>query len=174
MNDLHRLLIAAADGLAEPLTPPFERVLARAHRRTVLAATSVTTAALAVSAAAVVPIFLSGHFQSTPRPVGVSGSLSPPSAPAKPAAFGTLSGRALLYGGPVTGGSEALNGMPDPGMPVKVVQNGTQVTSMVTGADGTFNFQLPPGTYTIEGCGQDSVDVRANNTTTHDLICPVK
>jgi hypothetical protein len=87
---------------------------------------------------------------------------------------GTLTGRALLYGGPATpGGGQALNGAPGQGVTVKVLKNDTQVAAEVTGADGTFTFQLPAGTYTIEGCEQTTADIAANTSTVHDLSCPV-
>jgi hypothetical protein len=87
---------------------------------------------------------------------------------------GTLTGRALLYGGPATpGGGQALNGAPGQGVTVKVLKNDTQIAAEVTGTDGTFTFQLPAGTYTIEGCEQTTADVTANTSTVHDLSCPV-
>ncbi len=101
-------------------------------------------------------------------------SSAPPSAPASyPPSTGMLTGRALLYGGPATtDGKQTLNGAPDAGTLVTVTNPaGTAVAKTVTGADGVFSFNLPPGTYTIGGCVDTPAKVVAGVTTTQDISC---
>jgi hypothetical protein len=87
---------------------------------------------------------------------------------------GTLTGRALNYGGPMMpNGSMAANGVPAGGVKVMVFSGGKQVASAMTGADGTFSFTLPPGNYALSGCQTASVSVTAGTRTTHDLTCAV-
>jgi len=87
---------------------------------------------------------------------------------------GTLSGRALQYGGPLnpTTGKQALNGTPGGGIVVSVVTPG-HTASATTGPDGEFSFQLHPGRYTVTGCVTTTVQVHAGQHLVHDLVCPV-
>jgi hypothetical protein len=88
---------------------------------------------------------------------------------------GTLTGRALLYGGPATAsGKQALNGEPGQDIIVSVVGvDGRTIASSTTRTDGKFTFQLPPGRYTVTGCATTTVQIAAGKATVHDLTCPV-
>jgi hypothetical protein len=87
---------------------------------------------------------------------------------------GTLTGRALNYGGPLLpNGSMAANGVPAGGMKVAVASKGRQVATATTGPDGTFTFILPAGAYVLSGCEKANVSVTAGGHTVHDITCAV-
>jgi hypothetical protein len=90
-----------------------------------------------------------------------------------PSRLGTLTGRALLYGGPVTSsGKQALNGEPGQDIVVSVVGvDGRTIASSTTRADGKFTFQLRPGHYSVTGCATATVQIEADKETVHDLTC---
>lgn len=87
---------------------------------------------------------------------------------------GTLSGRALQYGGPAPNGRQALNGTPGGGIVVSAITAaGGIASSMTTGPDGEFSFELHPGQYTVTGCVTTTVQIHAGKHLVHDLVCPV-
>jgi hypothetical protein len=89
-------------------------------------------------------------------------------------AKGQLSGVARLYGGPIRpDGTMGLDGDPGQDVHVTVSAGGKAVATLVTGVDGTFTFDLPPGRYVVKGCTQFHIVIEAGRTTTHDLTCPV-
>jgi len=93
-----------------------------------------------------------------------------------PAPTATLSGRALQYGGPLNPitGKQALNGTPVSDIVVSVVTaDGRTTSSMTTGPDGAFSFELHPGIYTVTGCLTTTVQIHAGQHLRHDLVCPV-
>ena len=98
-----------------------------------------------------------------------------PSCSRNPSRLGTLTGRALMYGGPATtSGKQALNGEPGQGVVVSVVGvDGRTIASSTTRTDGKFTFQLAPGRYTVTGCATTTVQIAAGKATVRDLTCPV-
>jgi hypothetical protein len=127
--------------------------------------TAVALAVLVMVAALATAVSLGAMRGSGPAPTGASAGL--PTA-------GTVSGRVLQYGGPLTpDGRQALNGAPAPGVVVAATQRGEVVAKTTAGADGGYSLALAPGTYTITGCDPTSVVVTAAATTSADLTCPV-
>jgi hypothetical protein len=62
-------------------------------------------------------------------------------------------------------------------MTVGLSSEGNLIVSTTTDAQGRFVLSVPPGTYTVTGCdgalapANDTVTVRANEATTHDVHC---
>lgn len=115
------------------------------------------------------------------RPVAVLvGSALLAAACAGSPGVGTVVGTARMYGGPaVPGDGQTLNGVPLPNSSVSLWSKGHQVASTTTDAQGRFTLTAPPGTYdAVQACGglepvPDTVTVAKNQTTQHDITCPV-
>ncbi len=93
---------------------------------------------------------------------------------------GTVTGTVRMYGGPAApGGGMTLNGEPLPNSPVSLWSGGHEVASATTDAQGHFTLTAPAGTYdSVQVCGgtspvADTVTVAKNQTTQHDISCPV-
>ncbi len=104
----------------------------------------------------------------TAAPTGCSGD-----GAGDPPTNGTLTGRALQYGGPLVNNSPAANGIPDKGVLVTIRQGEKIIASARSGDDGGFSFHLAAGSYTISGCQSIDVVIRPGEETRQDLICPV-
>lgn len=92
--------------------------------------------------------------------------------------MGTLSGRVLAYGGPAApnGSGGVVDGSPESGMTVAIARaSGQAVASVPAGADGTYSFQLPAGSYTVATeCDSAKVAVEASTETVANLACQEK
>jgi hypothetical protein len=140
----------------------------RPRRRRRLLIVSVISAAIAIAAAAAVAIAGGGL-----------GGNGPPGPAPLPAAVGSgqVSGVLMLNAGPAGGG-------PLPGT-VVLQSNDGKTFWMHVGSDGSFKFQVPPGTYTATGqspkfiwndaralcLSHGYVVVRAGESTTTTVVC---
>jgi hypothetical protein len=95
-----------------------------------------------------------------------------PTPTAKHASTGTLTGRVLVFGGPVTATGAPTGGRPMAGQRVSVQVSHRGVVSTTSDQDGRFTFQLPPGSFTLQ-CpgGPEAVTVLLGQTTSQD--CPI-
>ena len=93
---------------------------------------------------------------------------------------GTVVATARMYGGPaVPGDRQTLNGVPVPNSAVSLWSKGHQAASTTTDAQGRFTLTAPPGTHdAVQACEgpepvPDTVTVAKDQTTQHDITCPV-
>lgn len=96
------------------------------------------------------------------------------------AGVGMVVGTARMYGGPaVQGGGQTLNGVPLPNSSVSLWSKGRRVASTTTDAQGRFTLTAPPGIYdAVQACGgleplPDTLTLAKDQTTQHDITCPV-
>ena len=103
----------------------------------------------------------------------VEGADLTPSPQPTPAATGSVAGTFRVNGGPYPGVDKPLSG---------TVTFDGRGTEEVTTPDGTFNLELPPGTYTVTGqpqegrfapttCPSETVTVVAEQVTTVEVSC---
>ena len=103
----------------------------------------------------------------------VEGADDTPSPQPTPAATGSVAGTFRVSGGPLPGVDEPLSG---------TVTFDGRGAEEVTTPDGTFNLELPPGTYTVTGqpqegrfapttCPSETVTVVADQVTTVAVSC---
>ena len=87
---------------------------------------------------------------------------------------GSVAGIVRLYGGPATAHGQAMKGTPESGYEVRVMGGGHEIASSTSDKDGRFSINLPPGSYTLAGCGvTTAVVVRAGSVTHHDCSVAV-
>jgi hypothetical protein len=109
------------------------------------------------SAAVGIALLVAGCSGSSPRP------------PTPSPTVGTLTGRALLSGGPATlNGQPAVNHEPVSGQTIRVHGESRFETTTMSGAGGVFTFRLPPGGYTLECGGGQPFKIKAGQTVTLD------